>query len=136
MQQKGESIRELLLARLPQPENLQAYRNEVAELLDENQKRLRRNKWTVVRVWIFVAVVSAPFLWMAGAHFNTPQGNWFLGLACFWVLFGAIEIVKYVTNQGRVELLKELKQVQLQVIELRDLLGKGGCKISDNPGAR
>jgi len=80
----------------------------------------------VVRVWIFVVVVSAPFLWMAGTHFNTAEGNWFLGLVGFWVLFGAIEIAKYEHKQGRVELLKELKQVQLQILQLHALLSKGG----------
>jgi hypothetical protein len=47
----------------------------VTALLAENEKKLRRNKWTVVRMWIFVVVVSAPFLWMAGTHFNTAEGT-------------------------------------------------------------
>jgi hypothetical protein len=122
----NKSISERLLSRLPQPANLAAYQAEVTSLLAENETRLRRNKWTVVRVWIFVVAVSAPFLWMAGSHFNTAEGNWFLGLVGFWVLFGAIEIAKYEHNQGRVELLKELKQAQLQILELHALLGKGG----------
>jgi hypothetical protein len=122
MEHRSESIGEQLLSRLPRPANLVAYREEVTSLLAKNEKALRRNKWTVVRVWIFVIAVAGPFLWMAGRHFNTPQGNWFLGLACFWVLFGAIEIAKYIAHQGRVELLKELKQIQLQVLELHGLL--------------
>lgn len=122
--ERSDSISEVLLSRLPQSANLAAYKKEVESLLAENEKRLRRNKWTVVRVWIFVIAVSAPFLWMAGTHFNTAEGNWFLGLVCFWVLFGAIEIVKYEHNLGRVDLLKELKQVQLQVLELHALLSK------------
>lgn len=96
----------------------------MASLLADNEKRLRGNKWTVVRVWVFVAVVSLPSLWMAGAHFGTSEGNWFLGGTLFWVLFAAIEVAKYVGQQGRVELLKELKQVQLQVLELRALFEK------------
>jgi hypothetical protein len=122
----NESISELLLSRLPQSANLAAYQKEVTSLLAENEKKLRRNKWTVVRVWIFVVVVSAPFLWMAGTHFNTAEGNWFLGLVGFWVLFGAIEIAKYEHNQGRVELLKELKLVQLQILQLHALFSTGG----------
>jgi hypothetical protein len=124
--EQNESIRELLLSRLPQSANLAAYQKEVTSLLAENEKKLRRNKWTVVRVWIFVVVVSAPFLWMAGTHFNTAEGNWFLGLVGFWVLFGAIEIAKYEHNQGRVELLKELKLVQLQILQLHALFSTGG----------
>lgn len=133
MEHRGESIGEQLLSRLPRPANLAAYQEEVTSLLAKNEKMLRRNKWTVVRVWIFAVAVSGPFLWMAGRHFNTPQGNWFLGLACFWVLFGAIEILKYVAQQGRVELLKELKQIQLQVLELHGLLSKSGAPMSGKP---
>ena len=124
--ERDESISELLLSRLPQSANLAAYQKEVTSLLAENERKLRQNKWTVVRVWIFVVVVSVPFLWMAGTHFNTAEGNWFLGLVGFWVLFGAIEIAKYEHKQGRVELLKELKQVQLQILQLHALLSKGG----------
>jgi hypothetical protein len=124
--ESNESISELLLSRLPQSANLAAYQKEVTSLLAENEKKLRRNKWTVVRVWIFVVVVSAPFLWMAGTHFNTAEGNWFLGLVGFWVLFGAIEIAKYEHNQGRVELLKELKLIQLQILQLHAQFSTGG----------
>lgn len=127
--ERNESISERLLSRLPQPGNMAAYREEVTSLLAENERRLRRNKWTVARVWIFVVAVSAPFLWMAGTHFNTAAGNWFLGLVGFWVLFGAIEIAKYEHNQGRVELLRELKQVQLQILELHALLRKDGTAM-------
>ena len=128
--ERNESISERLLSRLPQSANLPAYEREVTALLAENEKKLRRNKWTVVRVWTFVVLVSAPFLWMAGTHFNTPEGNWFLGLVGFWVLFGAIEIAKYEHQQGRVELLKELKVVQLQILELHSLFSKGGTAMS------
>jgi hypothetical protein len=130
MHHRDEAMGELLLSRLPRPANLAAYQEEVTSLLAENEKRLRRNKWTVVRVWIFVVAVSGPFLWMAGRHFDTPQGNWFLGLACFWVLFGAVELLKHVVQQGRVELLKEIKQIQLQVLELHASLNKGGAPVS------
>jgi hypothetical protein len=124
--ESNESISELLLSRLPQPANLAAYQKEVTALLAENEKKLRRSKWTVVRVWIFVVLVSAPFLLMAGTHFNTAEGNWFLGLVGLWVLLGAIEIAKYEHKQGRVELLKEIKLVQLQILQLNALVSTRG----------
>ena len=122
MERQDESIRDLLLARLPQPQNMTAYQEEVNSLLAANDKKLRRSKQTIVRMWIFVVVIAVPFLWMAGSHFNTPQGNWFLGLACVWVLLGAFEVLKYEVHQGRVELLKELKQVQLQILDVQAAL--------------
>ncbi len=130
MEHRSEALGELLLSRLPRPANLAAYQEEVSSLLAKNEKKLRQNKWTVWRFWIFVIAVSIPFLVMAGEKFNTPAGNWFLGIVCVWVLLAAIEVAKYEHNQGRVELLKELKQIQLQVLELHTLLGKGGAPAS------
>src|SRR5512140_185696 len=131
MEGRSEVMGEALLSRLPRPANLGAYQEEVKSLLAKNEERLRQNKWTVRRVWIFVILTSIPSLYMAGAHFNTPQGNWFLGAVFFWVLFGAIEIAKYAANQGRVELLKEIKQVQLQVLELHALVSNRSAANSD-----
>ena len=123
--ERNESISDLLLSRLPQSANLAAYQEKVTLLLAENEKKLRRNKKTIVRMWIFVIVASAPCLWMAGQYYGKPQGNWFLGFTYFWVLLGAVEVLKYVVEQGRVELLKEIKQIQLQILELHALISKG-----------
>ena len=128
--ERSESIGELLLSRLPRPANLAAYQEEVKSLFEKNEKTLRQHKWTVRRLWIFVIVTSIPFLWMAGAYFKTPQGNWFLITVYFWVLLGAIEVAKYHHNQARVELLKEMKQVQLQVLEVQAMLTKSGAPAS------
>jgi hypothetical protein len=122
MERQGESIREVLLSRLPRPEDLATYQEGVKSLLEKNDKTLRQKKWTVIRVWIFVVAASVPGLWLAGKHFNTPQGNWFLGLTLFWVLFGAVEVAKYSVAQGRVEVLKEVKQLQLQVLQIHAML--------------
>lgn len=129
MADRSEGLGEALLARLPRPANMEAYQLEVNSLLAKNEEKLRQNKWTVRRVWIFVIVTSVPALYMAGANYGTPQGNWFLGGVLFWVLFGAIEIAKFDQNRGRVELLKEIKQLQLQVLEVL-------AKASSHPGER
>jgi hypothetical protein len=42
-------------------------------------------------------------------------------VACFSLVVGA-ELLKHFINRGRPELLKELKQVQLQVLELQEQL--------------
>ena len=131
MGRQDDSIRDLLLSRLPRPEGLAAYQEQVKSLLERNEKALRQKKWTVVRVWIFVVAVSIPGLWVAGTHFNTPQGNWFLALTLFWVLFGALEVAKYAIDQAKVELLKEVKQLQLQVLEIHARLSEGGIPMSE-----
>jgi len=42
----------------------------------------------------------------------------------FFVIAGAVELLKYFINRNRVELLKEIKQVQLQVLELQAAMRK------------
>lgn len=119
METNRENIREGLLSRLPHPANLAAYQEEVTSLLAKNEKGLRREKAGVLFLWIFVVIVSTGFLAAGGMFINTPKGPWFGTLACFWFLFGAVETLKHFVNRARVELLKEVKQVQLQVLELQ-----------------
>ena len=130
MEPKDESLRERLLSRLPEPANLEAYREEVVSLLAKNEKGLQRERKVVARLWIFVVLVSVGFLTAGGLYIDTPKGPWFGTLACFWFLFGAVETVKHFVNRGRVELLKEVKQVQLQVLELHAVLSKSGVPAS------
>jgi hypothetical protein len=130
MDPKADNIRERLLSRLPQPANLAAYQEEVASLLAKNEKGLRRERWVVVPLWIFVVALSTVFLWVGGQRLDTPKGPWFGSLACFWFLFGVVWLATYSINRSRVELLKEIKQVQIQVLELHVLLSKGGPQPS------
>ena len=128
MEPKDESLRERLLSRLPEPVNLEAYREEVAALLAKNEKGLRRERRVVVRLWIFVVAVSVCFLTAGGMYIDTPKGPWFGTLACFWFLFGAVETVRYFVNRARVDILKEVKQVQLQVLELHAWFSKSSAQ--------
>jgi hypothetical protein len=63
-------------------------------------------------------------LWFGGAKLDTPKAAWFGCLACFWLLIGAVELLKHFINRSRLELLKEVKQVQLQMLELQESLSK------------
>ena len=132
MEPSDDRIREGLLSHLPQPANLAAYREEVASLLEKKEKALRREKRVVMELWIFVVVVSGLFLWMGGQHLDTLKGPYFVSLACFWFLFGMVFQVGYTINRSRVDLLKEIKQIQVQVLELHALLSKGGGQTSSN----
>jgi hypothetical protein len=129
MEPKSEGMRDRLLSRLPQPENLADYRKEVAALLQKNEKGLRIQKWYAGVVWCFVVMLGTVFFVLVAQHPDKPKAVWqaaYLGsFACFFLIFGAVELLKLFINNARVEMLKETKQVQLQVLELQDLLRKG-----------
>jgi hypothetical protein len=120
MEKQNDSIRERLLARLPQPENLAAYREETASLLAKHEKALFWEKMpsTVCYVIAFAAFIVN---WFGGAlnHFI-----WFwAGLAYFG---GTVIDLRYRIYRSRVDTLKEVKQIQLQILELQASLQKRG----------
>ena len=115
---------------VPRPESLAEYRREVSALLEKNEKTLRRQKWYATAIWLWVVGMGTALMLLAAMHPEKPRAAWlaasFGSLACFMLIYGAAELTKYFINRVRVELLKETKQVQLQVLELHDLLRKGG----------
>jgi len=122
----NENIRERLLSHLPQPANLNAYREEVASLLKKKEKELRREKRVLIELWVFAVVVSIPFLWMGAQRMDTVLGPYFMGCAGFWFLFALVYFVAHSVSRSRLALLKEVKQVQVQVLEVQALLSKDG----------
>jgi hypothetical protein len=63
MENRDDSFRDRLLAHLPQPANLADYRQEVASMLEKNQKRIRRERLAVTAFWVFCAVSATIYLW-------------------------------------------------------------------------
>jgi len=128
MERRDDSIRDRLLSRLPQPANLAAYREEVALMLAKNERAFRRERWGVGALWIFMVVLSTVILWSGGQRLDTPKGSFFGTAACVCLLFGAVELLKHFINRSRVDLLKEVKQVQVQVLELHAFLAKNSAQ--------
>jgi hypothetical protein len=139
MEPKDDSIRERLLSQLPQPANLPAYREEVASMLEKKEKEVRRERRVMIELWVFTIVVSIPFLWMGAQRFGSKavdqavMGPYFMGCAGFWFLFALTYFVAHSISRSRVELLKEVKQVQVQVLELQELLEKADAQATGNP---
>jgi type VI protein secretion system component VasF len=123
MEKQNESMRERLLARLPQPENLAAYREETASLLAKHEKALFWEKMPGV---VFLGL--AAFILMNGwfrAHkigATIDQFTWLW--AGFFYFVGIFLGLSYLINRSKVDTLKEVKQVQLQILEIQASLEK------------
>jgi hypothetical protein len=128
MEKESSSVRDRLLARLPQPEDLAAYRKEVASGLEKSEKALRRQKWISVALWIYaVAFMTIP-LTMGWLRLDTRGGASFAIAAFFLLLVAAVQLVNGVTSMNGTLILKEVKQVQLQVLELQASLQRNEGK--------
>jgi len=118
----NDSVRSRLLAQLPNDGELAGYRVEVAALLDKRKKALRAEKYVHRRILIAASLLFVAGEWRVSAHRES-----FIAAAFFIFLYGVMESALYKTRQGQVELLKEMKQLQLQVLELH-----GACQRKNN----
>ena len=123
MEQQSNDLRERLLAAMPQPENLAAYREETSTLLAKHVRALR---WARLE-GILLAYLAMAFvmLWL--------QNHWHLGAAvllrvqiisAFMALCAAVASIHYKIYDSQIATLKEIKQVQLQILELQASLRK------------
>jgi hypothetical protein len=127
MEQGNSSVRDRLLARLPQPENLAAYREETEVLLAKHERCIFWGEkfpglavtWLALAVWL--AVNSS---W--GPKVDTNGKILLESLAGLLLFTGGLGLVGYRISRSKVDLLKEVKQLQLQVLEVQASLRKGG----------
>ncbi len=126
MAQQTNNLREGLLAALPQPENLAAYREETAALLAKHARALRWDK-IAANTLVYLAVLL--FWWSIYPGRLGPQGihSFQFGAALLYFV-GTIYVVQYKVYESQVATLKEIKQVQLQILELQASLTKSGEK--------
>ena len=90
--------------------------------LEQNERGLRRERRYSAVIWLFLVATCTGFMIISGTHATTTLGVWFAVLACFWMLFGAVELLKYFINRARVDLLREVKGLELRVLELQEQL--------------
>ena len=124
MEKRNDSMRERLLARLPQPENFAAYQEETASLLAKHEKALFWEKMAPRACYIIAAIMVA--LWLWGKTPAPAMRQYFWPLVGFAYFLGAVGDLRYRIYRSRVDTLKEIKQVQLQVLELQASLQKRG----------
>jgi hypothetical protein len=120
---KPEPLRERLLAQFePDREKLATYRKEVQAMLEKNERTLRWHKRYAGAIWIFMVLLGTGLLALGGLRGDTPAGAWLGLFACFLLIGAAVEMVKYFINRSRVEVLKEVKGLELQLLELKERL--------------
>jgi hypothetical protein len=136
MDKKPEPLRERLLAQFePDRGKLATYRKEVQAMLEKNERTLRLQKWYAGSIWIFVVLMGTCFMTLAGLYSDKPAGIWLGLVACFFLIGAAVEVVKYFINRSRVEVLKEVKGLELQLLEIKEQLQKRPAEPADTPSA-
>ena len=118
MKQKNGSLRDRLLSRLPEPGNLEAYREQTSAFLLKHKKALSSERWSarllsVCAVGVFFVSNSM------GAKLNADDIHMLWVIAAVLFLVAALGELRWFLYGTQVTLLKEVKQVQLQILELQ-----------------
>jgi membrane protein insertase Oxa1/YidC/SpoIIIJ len=119
------NLRDGLLAALPQPENLAAYREETTALLSKHARALRWAKYEGV-LFGYLAMVFM-WLWLQNLwHLNAGVLLRVQMISGVMFLCAGVASVRYKIYDSQIATLKEIKQVQIQILELQASLKKDG----------
>jgi hypothetical protein len=113
------NMRDLLLSQMPQPENLSAYREQVAAAIEKAQRRVQIQRRFTTAFWIFCAASATVYLWFGSSAGQFPRAPF---LACIFFLWGGVELIRHSIAALQVEMQKDIRHLQVQVLELRSSL--------------
>lgn len=111
-----DSIREHLLQQLPTLDTATVYKAPIAKTLERNETNIGRERIWVTTFWVFCVLSAASYIWFGPGASQMPRGPF---LACIFLMWGSLEVLKHHINSSRLDLLKEIKQVQVQLVDLQ-----------------
>jgi hypothetical protein len=121
MEPNPNPIRDHLLARLePSQQRMARYREEVDAMLALQEKKLRWQTWYASGMWVFVVLLGTAFLVLGASRGDVSIAFWPIMTALFLLIGAAVELGKVFLTRTKVELLKEIKGLELQVRELKE----------------
>ena len=126
MSDPHQPLRERLLAQgEPAGDKFVLHKQETQIMLEKLERRLRIEKWGVTALWFYAVLFMTAMLLIVGFWGHTPEMA-MLGIAFVLLITGGIELVKHFINRSRVEVLKELKGLELHLLALEERLRDKG----------
>ncbi|MCA9259422.1 MAG: hypothetical protein KDA61_09495 [Planctomycetales bacterium] len=107
---------ELLAQSEPARASLEQYRKETEVMLAQLEAGLRRERVASVLLWLFAVALSTSFLLLYS--YSGGDGKLAaLATAFIILIYASVELLKFFINRSRVEILRELKSIELKLIE-------------------
>src|SRR5262245_33275886 len=125
MSDPDESLRERLLRQhVPEPEKLANYRKETQTMLEREERRLRFYSWYTAAIWIMLVGMGVAFAMVAGWSGDKPVKVYFtIGITLMMLFLGvAVQLVALFIARARLEVVKDIKGLELRLIELETLV--------------
>jgi hypothetical protein len=125
MSDPDDSLREQLLRQhVPNSEKLQTYRQETQAMLEREERWVRFYSRFYAAIWIMLVVMGMMFALVAGWAPDKPTKVYFtIGVTLFMLMLGgAVQLVGGFIGRARLEVTKDIKGLELRVLELEALL--------------
>jgi hypothetical protein len=121
MEPNPNPLRGRLLAQFePDRDELARYRAEVEAMLEQKERSLVWQKWYAGTAWVFAVLLATTFLVLGAVRADSPAWFWPAMTALVILIAAAVELVKYFINRARLELLREIKALDVHVRELKE----------------
>jgi hypothetical protein len=125
MSKPNEPLRDRLLSQSkPEPGRLATYRQEVEAMLALEERKLRWQAWYSGAIWLWAVFLLTAFGLVAGYAGDKPIKVYFsLGVILLAMsIYGAVELLKFFINRARLEVVKDIKGLELRLIEMEGRL--------------
>jgi hypothetical protein len=125
MSDPDDSLRERLLGQQrPDPGKLATYRKETQAMLEREERRIRFVARYYAAMWIVLVVMGVMFALVAGWSGDQPTKVYFtIGLTLMMLFIGgAVQLVGGFIGRARLEVAKDIKGLELRIMELEALL--------------
>jgi peptidoglycan/LPS O-acetylase OafA/YrhL len=121
-----EELRRLFIESAgPNPGAAQEYRRKVEAMIQEKERWLRRGAWAAGAGYVTALLVAIALMVGGGLWFEGQLKAVWLGVnACFYLVLASVMAFSHLLARNRVEMLKELKGIEMRVIEIQQRLGK------------
>ena len=117
--------REFLERAAADPSAASDYRRKVEAMIQQKERWLRRGSWAAGAAYAVALLVAIVLMVAGGVWFEGKPKQLWLGVnACFYLVLASVWAFSYMLARHRVEVLKELKGIELRVIEIQQRLDK------------
>jgi hypothetical protein len=126
MKHPDDSLRNRLLDQIvPEPGKLARYRKEVQAMLEREERMLRIEKWYSSMMWCMAVAMGVGFSLAAAYGRDQPTRVYFSIGVTLLVLFttGSVELLKHFIDRARLQVVKDIKGLELRILELEGRLG-------------
>jgi Na+/melibiose symporter-like transporter len=121
-----EELRRMLLESAgPDPGAAADYRRKVEAMIQDQERRLRLGSWAAGAGYAAALLVAITLMVAGGLWYDGQLKAVWLGVnACFYLVIASVMAFSHRLARDRVEMLKELKGIEMRVIEIQQRLGK------------